>query len=109
MALVREISFFNSFLLKQLNQVVGTTPSTYTPVSPGGFPYNGTSGSFNQQKIGVNTISAAGSVFQIRKERQCVRTELSLFFARFQIAGDFRFSCLPCCEQKVTLPSEMSP
>ena len=41
MALVREISFFNSFLLKQLNQVVGAAPSTYTPLSPGGFPYNG--------------------------------------------------------------------
>ena len=62
MALVREISFFNSFLLKQLNQVVGTT---YTPLSPGGFPYNGTSGSFNQQKIGVNTISAAGSNYTV--------------------------------------------
>ena len=65
MALVREISFFNSFLLKQLNQVVGTTPSTYTPLSPGGFPYNGTSGSFNQQKIGVNTISATGSNYTV--------------------------------------------
>ena len=64
MALVREISFFNSFLLKQLNQVVGTT---YTPLSPGGFPYNGngTSGSFNQQKIGVNAISTAGSNYTV--------------------------------------------
>ena len=62
MALVREISFFNSFLLKQLNQVVGTT---YTPLSPGGFPYNGTSGNFNQQKIGVNTISATGSNYTV--------------------------------------------
>ena len=57
MAVNLEVNFFNSFLLKQLNQVVGTT--TYTPLSPGGFPYNGTvtADSFEQQMIGVNAIT----------------------------------------------------
>ena len=56
MAVNLEVNFFNSFLLKQLNQVVGTT---YTPLSPGGFPYNGTvtADSFEQQMIGVNAIT----------------------------------------------------
>jgi len=60
MAVNLEVNFFNSFLLKQLNQVVG---STYTPLSPGGFPYNGvqTTGSFEQQMIIVNAITAGSN------------------------------------------------
>jgi len=60
MAVNLEVNFFNSFLLKQLNQVVG---STYTPLSPGGFPYNGvqTTGGFEQQMIIVNVITAGSN------------------------------------------------
>ena len=67
MAVNLEVNFFNSFLLKQLNQVVAGVPPTYTPLSPGGFPYNGvqTTGSFEQQMIVVNSITSAGSNYNL--------------------------------------------
>ena len=63
MAVNLEVNFFNSFLLKQLNQVVTGVPPAYTPLSPGGFPYNGvqTTGSFEQQMIIVNVITAGSN------------------------------------------------
>jgi hypothetical protein len=56
MAIVKEVLYYNSFWLKQLQQDDATLASQ-VPVYPGGYPYNA-SGTFARQVIGIASFTA---------------------------------------------------